>query len=261
MTTWAKGDYPLMANLLEPVAQRVVDTARIGRGDTVLDLATGTGNAALLAARKGAEVTGIDFEPVLLRIAEERCQSSGLTVRWLEADLESLPINDGWASTIVSTFGIMYATNHDAAAAELARCLSSGGRTVLASWVPGGFLPAVGSAWSEFLHPQPASSGPPSRWGDVVALSKIVSAHGLEVTSESFEHLLMDFASVDDATEFVVSTAGHVMLEEPRLVKEGKWQGLLSSVRNLIKSSALQTGNGVTLQLDYLLATLGSTPS
>ncbi len=83
MTTWGAGDYPLMARQLESAARAVVEIAAVGSGDRVLDVATGTGNAALLAAERGGQVIGVAFEPALLELAEQRATESGLQVRWL----------------------------------------------------------------------------------------------------------------------------------------------------------------------------------
>lgn len=117
MTTWGAGDYPLMARHLETAAGAAVEIAAVGSGDRVLDVATGTGNAALLAAEEGGQVVGADFEPALLEVAEQRATDSGLQVRWLTGDLASLPAPDESADVVLSVFGVMYAADQAAAAA------------------------------------------------------------------------------------------------------------------------------------------------
>jgi SAM-dependent methyltransferase len=256
VTTWAAGDYPSMAERLESAAVLVVETAQIGSGDTVLDVATGTGNAALLAASTAAEVVGIDFEPALLALASERSRSNGLEAQWVKADVDNMPVGDEWASAIVSVFGVMYGPDHDAASAEMARCIAPGGRIVLAAWVPGSFMPAMGPALAQFLPPPPLSSGPPSRWGDVDSLRELASDHDLEIDGHSLEMVTMEFADVDMAAQFFVQTAGHVMTEKGRLVANGQWEELESSMRDLVRSRALPAGGGITIRCDYLLATL-----
>src|SRR4051812_6832136 len=106
-----------MARRLEPVAERVVELARLGPGDRVLDVACGTGNAALAAAKRGAHAVGVDFEPALLDIAHERESA----VEWLEGDIAALPVGDGEFDAVVSVFGAMYAPDQEAAARELVR--------------------------------------------------------------------------------------------------------------------------------------------
>src|SRR2546423_13578420 len=108
-TTWGVGDYVLIAERLEPAAHAVVDLAGVIDSDRVLDVATGTGNAALLAARRGATVVGLDSEPTLLDIARARARSANLEVEWVHADLESAPLERAAFSVVVSAFGVMYA--------------------------------------------------------------------------------------------------------------------------------------------------------
>ncbi len=259
MTTWAVGDYPRMAARLEPAAHRVVEVAGIEASDTVLDVATGTGNAALLAVGRGAEVTGIDFEQSLLDIASKRCSSEALVVRWVNADVEELPVPDQSASAVLSVFGVMYAANHEVAMRELARAVMPSGRVVLASWVPGSFMSAMGLALSPYLPPPPASSGPPSRWGDTDSLRELGVRHCLRLTDHSVERLEMAFPTAEKATDFMVKTAGHVISEKLRLVGEQRWDALLADVRSLVETMALPTEAGITIPCDYLVAMLRPT--
>ena len=127
-TTWGIGEYPRMALELEPAAGAAVHVAGIGPGVRVLDIATGTGNAALKAAELGAAVTALDIEPVLIEQAERRARSAGVDIRWLLGDFERLPVPDGSADVVLSIFGVMYAADHPAAARELARATAPGGR-------------------------------------------------------------------------------------------------------------------------------------
>ena len=165
VTTWGAGDYPLMAEQLDRAAAAAVDLADVQRGDRVIDVATGTGNAALLAAARGAEVLGVDFEPGLLDVARRRGVDLGLHVRWEAADLAALPVPDEWATVVVSVFGVMYATDHEAAAREMARGTAPNGRVVLASWVPGSFMPAMGQALGNVPSAAATELGPAEPMG------------------------------------------------------------------------------------------------
>jgi len=104
-TSWGVGEYPLMARQLEPAAMVAVDAAAVLTGERVLDVATGTGNAALLAVERGARVVGVDFEPALLRLAEQRAREAGRDVRWLRGDLAALPLPDDSADVVLSVSG------------------------------------------------------------------------------------------------------------------------------------------------------------
>lgn len=126
-TSWGIGDYPRMALELEPVAAAAVRVGAVSTGVRVLDIATGTGNAALMAAQLGAVVTAVDIEPVLIERAEQRACMAGADIQWLLGDLEQLPVPDTSADVVLSIFGVMYAADHAAAARELARVAAPSG--------------------------------------------------------------------------------------------------------------------------------------
>ena len=258
-TTWGVGEYPLMARQLEPAAVATVDAAAVLAGDRVVDVATGTGNAALLAAERGGQVIGVDFEPALLRLAEQRTQDAGRDVQWLRGDLAALPLPDDSVDVVLSVFGVMYATDQAAAAGELARIAAPGARVVLASWVPGSVLPAMGQVLSGYLPPPPASSGPPSRWGDPVALRTLLEDSGLRLTA-SLERLALDFPDAPGAADFLIRTAGHVVSEQQRPADDGRWDGLRHDLVRFVQHRADPNVNTLRLTLEYLLVTASKQP-
>jgi SAM-dependent methyltransferase len=255
-TTWGAGEYALMADRLRPVATRVVEAAGVRSADRVLDVATGTGNAALLAAALGADVVGVDFEPRLLEIAKNLAAASDLEVRWELADLTTLPVPDAWANVVLSVFGVMYAADHDEAARELARCVSTDGRIVLASWTPGSFMPALGQALSAFLPAPPSGSRPPSRWGDPAVLADLFAPYGLAVHEHTAESLTMTFDSNHQATAFLVRTAGNVIAEREQLVAEGRWIDLNAAVTHVVEARGDEVDGRLGIELTYLLTTI-----
>ncbi|WP_341717233.1 class I SAM-dependent methyltransferase [Micromonospora sp. FIMYZ51] len=255
LTTWGIGDYPAMARRLEPVAESVTEAAAIEAGDRVLDVATGTGNAALLAAQRGARVTAVDFEPTLLRLARQRATAAGLPVTWTVGDVGALPVPDGCVDTVLSVFGVMYAPDHDGAARELARVCVPGGRLVLAAWTPGSFLPAMGQVLAEHLPPPPPASGPPSRWGDPEALVALLGDAGLRLTTACTRELELTFADADAAVTFLIGTAGHVLAERQRLIAEGRWDNLLTDLRRFVDERGSTRDGAFALPLTHLLAT------
>src|SRR3954466_15202810 len=118
VTTWGVGEYPLMAQRLRSAAKRVVERARVAPGERVLDVACGTGNAALLAAARGAgEVVGVDLEPALLDVARRRAGGAGAGIDWRVGDAAALSaVASGPFDAVLSVFGAMYAADHEAAA-------------------------------------------------------------------------------------------------------------------------------------------------
>ena len=259
MTTWGAGDYRLMAERLVPVAVSTVQAAEVKANHRVLDVATGTGNAALLAADLGAEVVAVDFEPALLEIAQARARESAVRVRWENADAAALPVSDDWADVVLSVFGVMYASDHERAARELARCVAPHGRIVLASWVPGSFMPAMGHALGEFLPAPPPGSGPPSRWGDPSVLDELFEPTGMLVRTHSTQNLTMTFDSAAQAADCLVRTAGNAMAERERLTEQGRWTDLQAAVHSLVEARSKQVNGKRRIAFEYLLATIAPT--
>jgi ubiquinone/menaquinone biosynthesis C-methylase UbiE len=253
-STWAQGDYPSMARHLEPAAEQAVALAGIAAGERVLDVACGTGNAALAAARAGGDVDGIDLEPTLLGIALGRARAEGLSIHWHRGDAEHLDVDDGEFACVLSVFGAMYAPDHDAAARELARACAPGGRVVLAAWTPGSFMPAMGAVLAPYLPPPPPGGAPPSRWGDEPALSAMLHGVGLKATRSTRQTVELRLGGRREAAEFLVATAGHVVSERRRLQAEGRWPDLLADLSVLVaEQDRGGAGGEAVIELEYLL--------
>ena len=211
---------------MAPVAHGIVEVTAPQPGSHVIDVATGTGNAALVAAARGARVTGVDLEPRLLDIARERSRDSGVEVEWLLGDVESLPIADAAAETVLSVFGVMYASDHAAAADELARVTRPGGELGLASWRPGSAMAAIGNVLAAYLPAPPASSGPPTAWGDEAQVTALIADAGFRVHTASEQAIALQFTDAQSGADFLVRTAGHAIQAETALRETGRWQQL-----------------------------------
>jgi SAM-dependent methyltransferase len=170
--TWASGDYSAVATLIVPVAERLCDAADLRAGTRVLDVATGSGNAAIAAARFGCDVTGVDYVPGLLDRARERAAAERLDIMFAEGDAEALPLSDADFDAVVSVFGAMFAPDHRRTAAEIARACRPGGRIGLASWTPEGFLGEMFRTIAKHVPPPPGLASP-MLWGTEAHLSEI----------------------------------------------------------------------------------------
>ena len=170
--TWASGDYSAVATLIVPVAERLVDFADLLAGSEVLDVATGSGNAALAAARLQCEVVGIDYVGELLERGRRRAAPEGLAIDFREGDAERLPFADASFDAVISVFGSMFAPDHEQTARELHRVTRPGGTIGLASWTPDGFLGDLFRMVAEFAPP-PTGISSPLLWGTAKHLESI----------------------------------------------------------------------------------------
>jgi SAM-dependent methyltransferase len=148
---WDAGNYERTAAELEPVARAVVERAAPAPGEHLLDLACGTGNAALLAAASGARVLGVDGAGRLLDVARQRARSLGLEIEFRQGDLLELPVEDDAADVVVSVFGLVYASEPSEAIHELARVIRPGGRAYVTAWIPAGPIDAMLTAMGRVL--------------------------------------------------------------------------------------------------------------
>ena len=180
MVDWGAGSYEATASELEPVAQAVVEQAALSAGEDVLDLGCGTGNAALLAAARGARVVGVDGAPRLLSVASERAQGQGLALDLRQGDLLTLPIEDAAADAVLSVFGVIFATDPAQALREIARVLRPGGRALLSAWVPAGPIDAMFGAMGRIIaRITPAPSPRRFAWFDPASVRPLAAGAGL----------------------------------------------------------------------------------
>src|SRR4051812_11606862 len=163
--TWASGDFAVVATRIVFQAEHLCETADLQAGWTVLDVATGSGNAALAAARRGCEAVGVDYVPALLERGRLRATAEHLDVQFVEGDAQGLPFPDASFDAVLSIYGVMFAPDHERAASELVRVCRPGGRIALASWTPDGFIGETFKVFSSYLPPAPGLK-PPVRWGD-----------------------------------------------------------------------------------------------
>lgn len=163
--TWMAGDFGEIAKSIESHAEDFIARRHIAPGMRVLDAACGTGNTALLAARRGAGVTGVDIASNLLQQARERADREGLEVAFEEGDVEDLPYDDASFDLVLSMYGVMFAPRPERAAAELVRVCRPGGQIVLANWRPDGFIARMSKVTARHVPP-PAGLPSPLLWGD-----------------------------------------------------------------------------------------------
>ena len=161
---WASGDFAVIGTTLQIVGETICEAVDLRAGERVLDVAAGNGNATLAAARRFADVTSTDYVPALLDGGRRRAEAEGLSVRFEPADAENLPYGDASFDVILSTYGVMFAPDHQRSARELMRVCRPGGRIGLASWTPAGFLGDLFRTVAKYVPPVPGVQSP-LLWG------------------------------------------------------------------------------------------------
>jgi SAM-dependent methyltransferase len=205
---WTSGDYHAVAARIVPMAERLVEAADLPAGARVLDVAAGSGNAAIAAARCGCEVTGLDYVPELLERGRMRAAAEGLPVEYVEGDAEALPYPDGSFDAVLSCVGVMFAPDQERAAAELVRVCRPGGTIALANWTPASFVGGIFRTVGRHVPP-PAGVRPPGQWGTRERLAELLGAavRELRVTEREF---VFRFRSAAELTDFFRGNYGPV---------------------------------------------------
>jgi SAM-dependent methyltransferase len=169
---WASGDYSAVGATILLMSELLVEAVDVRAGEQVLDVATGSGNAALAAARRFAAVTGVDYVPALLDCGRRRATAEGLSVTYDHGDAEALPFPDASFDVVLSVVGAMFAPNHPQVAREMLRVSRPGGRIGMANWTPDGFVGGMLRTVGRYVPP-PAGVQPATRWGDEAYLREL----------------------------------------------------------------------------------------
>ena len=182
---WASGDFAVIGTTLQIVGETICEAVDLRAGERVLDVAAGNGNATLAAARRFAEVTSTDYVPSLLEGGRRRAEAEGFAIRFEEADAEALPYGNASFDVVLSTFGVMFAPDHQRSAAELLRVCRRGGRIGLANWTPEGFIGRLFRVVGRYVPP-PANVQSPALWGTQAHLRTLFGDAQIEHVSRHF---------------------------------------------------------------------------
>ena len=212
---WGSGNYAAVAERITEVGELVVECAGVEPGMDLLDVACGTGNASVPAAKAGARVTGLDFAPALLEIARERASDAMVEIDFVEGDAQELPFEDASFDRVLSTFGHMFAPDHARTAAEMKRVLRPGGTIAFACWTPEGAIARQFRTIAELVPPPPGTQ-PPALWGTEEHVTELLGEaeferHEVEWKDESVESfarfMLESFGPLLNARELLAERA------------------------------------------------------
>ncbi len=187
---WTAGDYDRFSRYMEGSAREFYERLNIAPGCQLLDVACGSGQLALMAAKDGVEVTGVDIAGNLVERAQARAQAEGLNARFDEADAETLPFDDATFDVVVSLIGAMFAPRPNLVAKELLRVCVPGGTIAMANWTPQGFVGQMFKTVSKFIAPSGMPS--PVLWGDEQTVRERLG-HGLSQLSLTKRQYLFSY--------------------------------------------------------------------
>jgi SAM-dependent methyltransferase len=223
--TWSTGDYHVIATQIQIVAELLIEQLDVRSTERVLDVATGSGNAAIAAARRGCEVVGVDYVPALLERARRRTKAEGLSVDYVEGDAEALTFLDGSFDVVTSVFGAMFAPDQDRTASELLRVTRSGGRIGIVAHSPEGFIGQLFRTIAKHVPP-PAGLRSPIQWGTEIRLRELFGseASSLRIEKRTYafrsrspqawvETWRREYGPIRKAFDAVSGVAGRVALE------------------------------------------------
>jgi ubiquinone/menaquinone biosynthesis C-methylase UbiE len=185
--TWASGNYARIGDTLVIMGELLCEAVDVHAGDKVLDVATGSGNTAISAARRFCNVTGIDYVPGLIEHARKRAEAEGLQITFEVGDAEDLPYPDASFDVVLSTLGVMFAPDQEKTAEELLRICRPGGKIGLANWTPNGFIGHMFRTLGKHVPPPPGIK-PPPLWGTEERLRELLGegVASLQVRQRSY---------------------------------------------------------------------------
>ena len=249
---WSSGDYPDIARLIESAAEHLVAVAGVQPGQDVLDVATGSGNVALVAAGQGANVTGLDLTPELFEAARRRAAENGVECEWVEGDAEQLPFADNSFDRVFSAFGTMFAPRHEVAAGELVRVTKPGGTIAVAAWTPEGINGQMFKTVASHMPPPPPELKPPTLWGNEEHMRSLLEPQGVEL---EFERAVVDFEdeSIDAWLAYGEEKLGPMVMARTVLEPQGKWDALRADLRSLYERENLNEDGSFRVAPEYLV--------
>ncbi len=236
---WGSGDYAVIGNTLQIVGESLCEAVDLRSTQRVLDVAAGSGNATLAAARRFAEVVSTDYVASLLEQGRARAAADRLAVTFREADAEALPFDDASFDIVLSTFGVMFTPNQEQAAAELLRVCRKGGKIGLANWTPESFIGQLFRTIGKYVPPAPGVRSP-ALWGNKAHLDGLFgptasvaatartfmfryksAAHWIEIFRTYYGPVHKTFAALDAAHQNGLENDLLALLTRFDLAKDG----------------------------------------
>lgn len=208
-TMWALGNYAAVAaEVIPELGPVLVEACGVAAGQRVLDVAAGSGNAAIPAALAGADVIASDLTPELLEAGQRLAAQSGALLQWRQADAEALPFTTGEFDVVLSCVGVMFAPHHQASADELVRVCRPGGTIGLINWTPEGFIGQMFAAMKPYAAPPPPGVQPPPLWGNQDHVTALFGDRITDITAHRQTVHIDRFATAEAFRDYFKSHYG-----------------------------------------------------
>lgn len=248
---WSLGDYAKVAEILRPASVAVVDACGVGEGTRVLDVGAGTGNLAIEAARRGADVVATDLTPALIEIGRRRSHDEGFEIEWREADAQNLGFQDGSFDVVASVFGAMFAPDADAAVREMLRVTKPRGIVAFTAWASDGYTGRSLAITSGYLPPPPEGVDTAGSWGDEDVARSRFERHA-DTVEVRRGVVTWDFASADEARSFLETNAPPFVAAKSILPPE-RFDEMTRELEDLRDRFNKATDGRITIDSEYLL--------
>jgi ubiquinone/menaquinone biosynthesis C-methylase UbiE len=249
-TMWSYGDYAQVARLLEQGAAGLVERLASLSGVRHLDIATGNGNVALLAAERGAIVTGLDFTAEFYPDAARRAAERNLDIRFVAGDAESLPFSAGSFDVVTSTYGIQFVPRHDRAATEVSRVCRPGGVLGMCNWTPRSWTAHFQQTISGYFPAPPTFVGQPMRWGDARYLERLLGAN-FQLEARPMQ-LWYPFSTGESLISLFESCFGPLIAARRSISPRSRWTELRRELVVLTDQFVTTDERGTGVPVEYL---------
>lgn len=222
---WSTGDWPDFAKTVQPVSDALIERVGVQAGQNVLDVGTGSGNAALRAAERGARVTGLDITPELFDAGRRRAAEAGVEIEWVEGDATRLPFADDSFDVVVTVFGAIFAPRHQPVADEFVRVCRPGGTIAVCGWTPEGLNGRLLRAMAASAPPPPPEIQPAILWGEEDHVAGLFDDEQVELSFER-ELATWEWESPEAWLTYLEQNLGPAILAKRALEPTGKYEAI-----------------------------------
>lgn len=255
---WRLGDYSqVVKDVVGGLGPVLVEACGVTAGQRVLDVAAGTGSAAIPAAEKGAEVVALDITPELFDAGRSEAARRGVEIEWVEGDAEQLPYEDEDFDVVMSAIGAMFAPNHQATADELLRVCRPGGTIGMVNWPPVGAVANFFQTYGAFAPPPPPKWQPPTLWGDEEYVRGLFGGRVEELNAEHGKLVVDHFSSPEEFCDYYKRYFGPTIAIYTAIADDPEKVGALdqAALDNARRTNVGSPGGKPVYELEYVVIT------